>query len=158
MDLTKQADEFFFHIQVEMNKHNINRLAGNLMTHELSVLNTIHCKSGEKGGVYVSEIAKSLDLPMSAVSRILRRLEYELHYIIRQSDPKDRRNTLVSLTEIGEREYHEIFAYAREFVSRIFQCLTEEEQHQYFAMSKKLQIAGEMEFAKLYQQEQTKET
>ena len=153
MDISKQADDFFFHLQMQLNSMNIDRVASNLKTHELNILHIINYGSKEKGGVYVSEIANSLGLPMSAVSRSLKHLEDEMHYIVRKSDQKDRRNTLVTMTEEGRTEYKHVMAFAKEFGQKIFSCLTSEERHQYLEMSDKLHNAAKSEFAKLCQQE-----
>lgn len=151
MDINKQADEFFFRLQIQMNSMNIDKLASNLKTHELATLYIIDSCGCEKDGVYVSEIAEGLHIPISAVSRILKRLEYDIHYIERRTNPKDRRNTIVSMSEEGKKYYDKTMDLAKAFGNRIFSSLTLEEQQLYFQLSEKLKEAAEIEFAKLYE-------
>ena len=63
----------------------------------------------EQGGdeVTVSVIAKELNVPMSAVSRMMRSME-QRNLITRTIHPKDRRNIIVAITPEG-RSAHEKF-------------------------------------------------
>ena len=146
------ADELFFRLQLQLNRNDINKVSGNLKTHELGILHIIN-NHQDKGGVYVSEIAKPMGLSMSAVSRILKRLEDELHFIERKSDPNDRRNILVSLTEIGKNEYSKRIKAAIEFSKRVFNYLTPEEQELFIQFSERLAKAADIEMAKLSKKE-----
>ena len=56
---------------------------------------------GQDGAIYVSTIARNMHQPMPAVSRALRQMEQDGH-IVRETDPRDRRKTLVRLTTAGE--------------------------------------------------------
>ena len=57
---------------------------------------------GCDGAIYVSDIARQMHQPMPAISRGLRQMEQTGH-IVRETDPKDRRKTLVRITPAGER-------------------------------------------------------
>ena len=57
---------------------------------------------GRDGAIYVSDIARQMHQPMPAISRGLRQMEQDGH-IVRETDPKDRRKTLVRITPAGER-------------------------------------------------------
>ena len=57
---------------------------------------------GCDGAIYVSDIARQMHQPMPAISRGLRQMEQDGH-IVRETDPKDRRKTLVRITPAGER-------------------------------------------------------
>ena len=57
---------------------------------------------GYDGAIYVSDIARYMHQPMPAVSRGLRAMEQDGH-ITRETDPNDRRKTLVRITPEGER-------------------------------------------------------
>ena len=52
---------------------------------------------GCDGAIYVSDIARQMHQPMPAISRGLRQMEQDGH-IVRETDPKDRRKTLVRFT------------------------------------------------------------
>lgn len=151
MGVSKQSDESFFRLLLQMNRLSLDKLPTNLKAHELAALFIIDECNCDKDGVYVSEIAESLRIPMSGVSRILKRLESELHYIVRRPDTKDRRNTLVSLTKEGKDNFDQNKALAIDFAKKVFNYLTPEEQHQYLQISEKLKKASDIEFANLYQ-------
>lgn len=68
-------------------------------------------KISDMKGVKVSELARSIHIPMSGVSRMLASLE-ERGIIERRVDLNDRRNTLVFFTENGfnkAKEYRDVF-------------------------------------------------
>lgn len=56
---------------------------------------------GRDGTIYVSELAQAAGKPLPAVSRALRLLEQD-GMAQRQTDPKDRRKTLVRITPAGQ--------------------------------------------------------
>ena len=59
---------------------------------------------GHDGAIYVSDIARYMHQPMPAVSRGLRAMEQDGH-ITRETDPGDRRKTLVRITPEGAVSY-----------------------------------------------------
>lgn len=83
-------------------------------------------KSEDMDGIYVSEIAKKLRITPPAVSKMLKGLE-ERHYIVRTTDTKDRRNTIVSLTKEGERARETVFNEMNVFTKKSIERLGENE-------------------------------
>ena len=57
---------------------------------------------GSDGAIYVSDLARAAKKPLPAVSRALRLLEQD-GMAERQTDPKDRRKTLVRITPAGQQ-------------------------------------------------------
>ena len=90
---------------------------------QFTMLESIHrLMSAEdaSGGVPVSQIARYAHMSMPACSRGLRALDDE-GLIERRPDAADRRNTLVSLTEAGERRRSEIWTLYREFLTEVME-------------------------------------
>ena len=95
----------------------------------LGMLEHLHFQieqSGQDGSIYVSELARAMRQPMPAVSRGLRLLEQDGH-ILRETDPNDRRKTLVRITPAGEQAISDYF-------SRVMARLTPEELAQMVAL------------------------
>ena len=95
----------------------------------LGMLEHLHFQieqSGQDGSIYVSELARAMRQPMPAVSRGLRLLEQDGH-ILRETDPNDRRKTLVHITPEGEQAVSGYF-------SRVMARLTPEELAQMVAL------------------------
>ena len=95
----------------------------------LGMLEHLHFQieqSGQDGSIYVSELARAMRQPMPAVSRGLRLLEQDGH-ILRETDPNDRRKTLVRITPEGEQAISSYF-------SRVMARLTPEELAQMVAL------------------------
>jgi DNA-binding MarR family transcriptional regulator len=63
-------------------------------------------ESGEQGCISASLLAQDLCMAPSALSRELRTLE-SAGFIIRRLDPTDRRKTLISITDTGEKHRSE---------------------------------------------------
>lgn len=63
------------------------------------------CTYGSDGVIGVSELARATGKPLPAVSRALRLLEQD-GMAERQTDPQDRRKTLVRLTPEGQEALH----------------------------------------------------
>lgn len=82
--------------------------------------------SGDIGGVYVSNIAKKLRITTPAVSKMLKGLE-EKRYIMRKTDTKDRRNTIVSLTKEGQKARQTVFEEMNAFTKKSIERLGESE-------------------------------
>lgn len=71
-------------------------------------------------GVYVSEIARGLNVSVPAVSKMLRSLE-EKEYIERKVNPKDRRSTIVSVTLKGKEAHKRVFREMDIFLERVIE-------------------------------------
>ena len=82
----------------------------------------------EKGGerATVSELAEKLHTKNSAVSRTLKNLE-DHGWICRMTDPKDRRNTCVVLTESGEAMQQNMTCTMQEFGRAVISQVDEQD-------------------------------
>ena len=81
---------------------------------------------GCDGAIYVSDIARQMHQPMPAISRGLRQMEQDGH-IVRETDPKDRRKTLVRITPAGERARKANEQAMNDYFARIMARLTPEQ-------------------------------
>ena len=90
-------------------------------------------ESGQDGSIYVSELARAMRQPMPAVSRGLRLLEQDGH-ILRETDPNDRRKTLVRITPEGEQARLAGEQAISSYFSRVMARLTPEELAQMVAL------------------------
>ena len=81
---------------------------------------------GQNGAIYVSEIARHMHQPLPAISRGLRMMEQDGH-IVRETDPRDRRKTLVRLTPAGEAARLANEQAMNDYFARIMARLTPEE-------------------------------
>ena len=99
---------------------------------------------GYDGAIYVSDIARYMHQPMPAVSRGLRAMEQDGH-ITRETDPGDRRKTLVRITPEGERARSANEQVMNAYFARIMARLTPEELAQANAVKDALLAAIEAE-------------
>lgn len=79
--------------------------------------------------VSVSELAEKMEVTLGAASQMASKLEIK-GFLYRTPDPADKRRTMVSLTEAGERMYAEHLEYDRDSLKRIermFQDYSDEE-------------------------------
>lgn len=70
----------------------------------LTALHVHHQEDPESQGVYVSALGEELSVSVSMISKLLRTLE-EKDWILRTVDKNSRRNTFVTLTDLGEEIY-----------------------------------------------------
>lgn len=101
---------------------------------------------GCDGAIYVSDIARQMHQPMPAISRGLRQMEQDGH-IVRETDPKDRRKTLVRITPAGERARKANEQAMNDYFARIMARLTPEQLAQANAVKDALLAAIEAENA-----------
>ena len=95
---------------------------------------------GCDGAIYVSDIARQTHQPMPAISRGLRQMEQTGH-IVRETDPKDRRKTLVRITPQGRAAS----AAGEEALVRYFSGIAHRltpEQRQQFSQLKDILLAA----------------
>ena len=78
------------------------------------------------GRATVSELAEKLHTQNSAVSRTLKNLE-DHGWICRMTDPKDRRNTCVVLTESGETMQQNMACIMQEFGRAVISQMDEQD-------------------------------
>ena len=107
---------------------------------------TISLQHGRDGAIYVSDIARQMHQPMPAISRGLRQMEQDGH-IVRETDPKDRRKTLVRITPAGERARKANEQAMNDYFARIMARLTPEQLAQANAVKDALLAAIEAENA-----------
>ena len=70
----------------------------------LTALHVHHQEVPDSQGIYVSALGEELSVSVSMISKLLRVLE-EKGWILRTVDKNSRRNTFVTLTELGESVY-----------------------------------------------------
>lgn len=99
---------------------------------------------GCDGAIYVSDIARQMHQPMPAISRGLRQMEQDGH-IVRETDPKDRRKTLVRITPEGERARLAGEEAINAYFSRVMARLTPEQLAQMIAVKDAFLAAIEAE-------------
>ncbi|WP_294787261.1 MarR family transcriptional regulator [uncultured Eubacterium sp.] len=110
-------------------KLNIGSILPHLNKGEFVLMNGIYHvqkKIGSKHGVKMSELAEYTHALPPAVSRTIKALE-EKGYVRRFVDQKDRRNTLVEITEAGQEALKESNDIMNEFVRRVFEKTDKEE-------------------------------
>ncbi|WP_455499950.1 MarR family winged helix-turn-helix transcriptional regulator [Gemmiger sp.] len=116
----------------------------------LQQLHTLIEQHGQDGAIYVSTIARQVHQPMPAVSRGLRQMEQDGH-IVRETDPRDRRKTLVRITPEGEAVRLANEQAMNAYFARIMARLTPEELAQANAVKDALLEAIEAENAAMEQ-------
>lgn len=99
----------------------------------LEHLHTMIEQHGHNGSIYVSELAKNLHQSMPAVSRGLRYLEQDGH-IRRETDPNDRRKTLVYITPEGEAARLASEQALNDYISRIIERISPDDLTRMLAM------------------------
>lgn len=91
----------------------------------LDMIVNVSRSSQEAKGAYVSEIARKLKISTPAVSKMLKGLE-EKQFIVRRTDERDRRNTIVSITQRGEEARQKVFAQMDNFAKDTVERMGEE--------------------------------
>ena len=99
----------------------------------LENLHIIIQQHGTDGAIYVSEIARAVRQPMPAISRALRQMEQD-GSIMRETDPNDRRKTLVRITPQGEQARLQSEQALNDHFARIMARLTPEQLAQMNAL------------------------
>lgn len=107
----------------------------NLETYTMMYL--LRTKQKRKEQINVSLLAEKTNVSMQSVSRTLKNLEAK-GYIRREVDRNNRRNTLISLSEEGEK----VLTFERErmdeYFYRIFSHFTNEELRSFISLQNKL--------------------
>lgn len=99
---------------------------------------------GTDGAIYVSEVARAMHQPMPAVSRGLRQMEQD-GSIVRETDPSDRRKTLVRITPQGEQARRQSEQAMNDYFARIMARIPQEQLAQMNALRGALLEAIEAE-------------
>ena len=87
--------------------------------------------------IRVSELVKMMHCPAPAVSRQLKSLESR-SFILRETDPEDRRNTLVSLTDAGIAKAKEMEACLNEFARGVYERMGAEDMEELIRLLRRL--------------------
>lgn len=116
----------------------------------LAALHRLRSLAGEDGGVRVSELIADLQLSPQATSKTLRILEGK-GYVVRETDKKDRRNTLVYLTAEAET----LLAHAKdamdEFCTMVIDRMGEDEMREFIRLTEKCTTIMQEVGTELYQ-------
>ena len=102
MDLTLHKEQYFLLVK-RFNRLNFSSIHPGLTQQEFYLLNLLNDAKEEdpaNPGVNVSKLAEMMNQSIYVVSRILKNLE-QRELIVRNTDPGNRRKTIVSLTEKG---------------------------------------------------------
>lgn len=91
----------------------------------LQAVSTYQRVHPEVPGIYVSDLASDLQLTMPTASKLLKGLE-QRGWLRRTVDPKNRRNTFVSLTPEGQILLEEEREHSIQMANRVFQRLGKE--------------------------------
>lgn len=90
------------------------------------------------GEAKMSDLARSLNVTTAAMTGIVDRLVRDL-YVVRASDPKDRRIIRVKLTAKGSRIVKDIIEERREMIIKMFGKLSQSDREEYLRILKKIQ-------------------
>jgi DNA-binding MarR family transcriptional regulator len=93
-------------------------------------------------GVRQKDLRKELEVSPAAVSEIVSKLESD-GYVERKVDEKDKRATLITLTELGEARAAELADEKNERFEKTFKALTAKEKEQLLKLLEKLTAAEE---------------
>lgn len=117
----REEQREFFKIITEFKRMSISSMLPNINHGDYAILKAIDNGSEKKDsrGTKVSCIARGMNVPMPAVSRGLKLLEYR-GFLKRAVDLEDRRNTYVFLTDEGKGILEEADAIMTDFADAVF--------------------------------------
>lgn len=122
----KQLDESlreFYQICERVRKMRFPDFCEGIPKADMTVLTNVnHCKNAGDDRIKVSDVVRTMKAPAPLISRSLKNLE-DKGMIIREVDKKDRRNTLLTLTERGqeaiERSEARMLYFMQQVVSKV---------------------------------------
>ena len=114
----------------------------------LTALHVHHQEDPESQGVYVSALGEELSVSVSMISKLLKSLE-EKGWIQRTVDKNSRRNTFVTLTDLGEEVYQNASAQMIAFHKGVVESLGQEKFSQLLSSAATLFRAYEDALSKL---------
>lgn len=85
----------------------------------------------ESGNIRMSELAAKLGIKARSVTDFVDALERD-NLLVRLPDPKDRRATLLQLTERAESHLSQVLAFQAEIADKLLANLTKEQRKQFF--------------------------
>jgi DNA-binding MarR family transcriptional regulator len=83
--------------------------------------------SGERGPLTMGEISQAINVPLSTATRIVDWMT-ESGYVLRFTDPDDRRVVRVALTEMGRDIFKALYAFMCRKASHLLEQFTDEEK------------------------------
>lgn len=113
----------FLHLVERLKNINWDRQFVTLKPHEfcaLSIIRSFRAAHPEVPGIYVSDLAAEMKMPVPAASKLIRSLESN-GWVSRSVDPQNRRNTFVVLTEAGEAVQTQEIVHTAQLSDRIFE-------------------------------------
>ena len=114
----------------------------------LTALHVHHQEDPESQGIYVSALGDELCVSVSMISKLLRTME-EKDWILRTVDKNSRRNTFVTLTDLGEEIYQTASQQMIAFHKGVVDSLGQEKFAQLLSSAATLFRAYEEALAKL---------
>lgn len=124
----KKEERDFFEIMKKFKRLNISSILPGISHGDFAVMKAIKkcSQSKDMKCVRVSEVVNTLHIAAPAASRSFRILE-EKQYILRTIDQRDRRNTCVELTLMGEEILTESEQIMNSFAEAVFGEMGEED-------------------------------
>ena len=108
----------------------------------LNYITNLKAEDPEGNGIYVSHLAETMQVSTPAVSRFLKTLEAK-GLISREAETKDRRNTLVNLTDKGTLLHGEAHQELCDFLDSVADRMGEEYMDQLLVLLNQLNIAAD---------------
>lgn len=145
----KELQNQFLRFMQEFQKIHLERMVPEVSKMEFITLQQIFSlqgKSEREEGIYVADLIKRMDTHPSAMSRLLKGLE-EKGYIQRETDKKNRRNTLVCVSEQGKQKCTQIRQRMEKYMDGVFQKMGEEKVIELFHLWEQLLICMNEELA-----------
>ncbi|OZB33249.1 MAG: hypothetical protein B7X47_04850 [Ferrovum sp. 34-44-207] len=105
-----------------------------LTTGQFDVIATL----GNTAGMSCGEIGEKTLMVKGTLTGVLDRLEVK-GMIVRVENPKDKRSTLIKLTELGEKTFNTTFQPHLEYLSQVFGQLSDKELQEIEIQLNKLQ-------------------
>lgn len=138
-DAAVQWDRDFVRELHAIRRPKILKLIPGLNNGEVWILGAIWGLAREKhlDRIRVSDLVKVMHCPAPAVSRQLKSLESRA-FILRETDPDDRRNTLVSLTDAGIEKAREMEADLNEFARGVYEKMGAEDTEELIRLLRRL--------------------
>lgn len=96
----------------------------------------------QNNGASQRDLAEEMDVRPSSMTEMLLKIE-QAGFIIRKQDERDQRVMRIFLTETGEKAVVQSSAATLDLTTRMFNCLTSEEQTQLLALIEKISASME---------------
>ncbi len=120
----------------KLRRSNVSTMYDSLSTAEFFTLVAARALKYEQSDVRVSALAERLDSSPQAISKMLRNLEVK-GYIRRETDPSNRRNTFVRITEEGDTLLQEAQSSIHQFAQLVTEKMGEEDMACFIRLGEK---------------------